>query len=253
MPANLRLGQRLFYTANSAAFPITQQLLGRLLDLPPRGRHRRGDLALLRRPARHAVERAAARSTPASCCARRCATASPTTTRPSRSSRAASYHRTDADAAADLQALADFVNYAIPFPQNPNRAADGTLTAAQTRGKELFQQRCASCHTGDVPHRQRRRQPDARSRRRRSCSTTSAPASPAATSPISRRPTRSSARCTRACDFDTPTLRGVFATAPYFHDGSAATLRDVVDRLPFTQTLSSDADRDALVAYVKTL
>jgi cytochrome c peroxidase len=55
-----------------------------------------------------------------------------------------------------------------------------------------------------------------------------------------------------ACDFDTPTLRGIFATAPYFHDGSAATLRDVVDRLPFTQQLG-DADRDALVAYVKTL
>jgi len=29
-------------------------------------------------------------------------------------------------------------------------------------------------------------------------------------------------------------------------------LRDVVDRLPFTQMLGSD-DRDALVAYVKTL
>ena len=55
-----------------------------------------------------------------------------------------------------------------------------------------------------------------------------------------------------ACDFDTPSLRGIFATAPYFHDGSAATLREVMDRLPATQTLSSD-DRDALVAYVETL
>jgi cytochrome c peroxidase len=55
-----------------------------------------------------------------------------------------------------------------------------------------------------------------------------------------------------ACDFDTPTLRGVFATAPYFHDGSAATLRDVIDRLPASQALSSD-DKDALIAYVKTL
>ena len=55
-----------------------------------------------------------------------------------------------------------------------------------------------------------------------------------------------------ACDFDTPTLRGIFATAPYFHDGSAATLRDVVDRLPAAAPLSSD-DRDALVDYLKTL
>ena len=27
---------------------------------------------------------------------------------------------------------------------------------------------------------------------------------------------------------DTPTLRGLWATAPYLHDGSAATLRDVL-------------------------
>jgi len=30
------------------------------------------------------------------------------------------------------------------------------------------------------------------------------------------------------CQFDTPTLRGIFATAPYLHDGSARTLDDAV-------------------------
>jgi cytochrome c peroxidase len=55
-----------------------------------------------------------------------------------------------------------------------------------------------------------------------------------------------------ACDFDTPTLRGIFATAPYFHDGSAATLRDAVDRVPMSAGLS-DADKSALVEYLKTL
>jgi cytochrome c peroxidase len=55
-----------------------------------------------------------------------------------------------------------------------------------------------------------------------------------------------------ACDFDTPTLRGIFATAPYFHDGSAATLRDAVDRLPAAAALSSD-DRAALVQYLEIL
>ena len=55
-----------------------------------------------------------------------------------------------------------------------------------------------------------------------------------------------------ACDFDTPTLRGIFATAPYFHDGSAATLGDVVDRLPAAAMLSAD-DKAALVEYLKTL
>jgi len=55
-----------------------------------------------------------------------------------------------------------------------------------------------------------------------------------------------------ACDFDTPTLRGIFATPPYFHDGSAETLRDAVDRLPAAKGLS-DGDKAALVEYVKTL
>jgi cytochrome c peroxidase len=55
-----------------------------------------------------------------------------------------------------------------------------------------------------------------------------------------------------ACDFDTPSLRGIFATAPYFHDGSAATLRDVVDRLQFSSGLP-ETDKADLVAYLLTL
>ncbi len=55
-----------------------------------------------------------------------------------------------------------------------------------------------------------------------------------------------------ACDFDTPTLRGVFATAPYFHDGSARTLLDVVKRLPSSSGLAA-GDQADLVEYLKTL
>ena len=55
-----------------------------------------------------------------------------------------------------------------------------------------------------------------------------------------------------ACEFDTPTLRGVFATAPYFHDGSALTLDAAVLRVPNTSDLT-DAQRAQLVAYLKTL
>ena len=55
-----------------------------------------------------------------------------------------------------------------------------------------------------------------------------------------------------ACDFDTPTLRGVFATAPYFHDGSARTLLDVVKRLPSSAGLEP-ADQADLVEYIQTL
>jgi cytochrome c peroxidase len=58
--------------------------------------------------------------------------------------------------------------------------------------------------------------------------------------------------------YNTPSLIGVGATGPYFHDGSAKTLREVVtvgnpgDRMGRTSQLSSD-QVDALVAYLETL
>lgn len=52
-------------------------------------------------------------------------------------------------------------------------------------------------------------------------------------------------------------LAGISASAPYFHDGSAATLRDVIERasrgemgLPFTLT---DEQKEDLVVYLKSL
>ena len=59
-----------------------------------------------------------------------------------------------------------------------------------------------------------------------------------------------------ACAFDTPSLNGVGDSAPYLHDGSAATLHDVLDKTRGTMgdiTALSAADEDALVEYLKTL
>jgi cytochrome c peroxidase len=65
--------------------------------------------------------------------------------------------------------------------------------------------------------------------------------------------------------FKTPTLRDVELTAPYFHDGSAATLRDVVehyarggdDRANVSESVKplnlSEQDKDDLVAFMKSL
>ena len=60
-----------------------------------------------------------------------------------------------------------------------------------------------------------------------------------------------------ACAFDTPTLRGVSETAPYLHDGSAATLEDVFRLAPgmvgsAALTLSPE-DQQALIAYLESL
>src|SRR5207302_479044 len=56
--------------------------------------------------------------------------------------------------------------------------------------------------------------------------------------------------------FRVPTLRFVGDTAPYFHDGSAKTLEQLVgengDRMGHTADLNAD-ERAALVAYLRTL
>ena len=55
--------------------------------------------------------------------------------------------------------------------------------------------------------------------------------------------------------FKVPSLRMAAYTAPYLHDGSAATLRDAVDAM-FEFQLGREApdeDKDAIVAFIKTL
>lgn len=250
MPANLRLGQRLFYSANSAAFPITKNfwvacsschlegatdaVTWRFFvgprDTPSNAGGPKHTGFLLRQALRNSIldydttidiEQGGA------------------------------YHRDDPRLLPDLQALSDFVNDAIPLPQNPFRSPDGTLTAVQERGRALFTDRCASCHSGQWL-------------------TDSGAGNPTldldgpivlhdigtcvkdGDFPDQPAPDEVVGHMHTACDFDTPTLRGVFATAPYFHDGSAATLFDVVNRLPAAADLS-DADKQALVAYVETL
>ena len=55
----------------------------------------------------------------------------------------------------------------------------------------------------------------------------------------------------------TPTLRGVSASAPYLHDGSSKSLRDLLERVrdgSMGNTSSLDArEMDALEAYLKSL
>jgi cytochrome c peroxidase len=52
-----------------------------------------------------------------------------------------------------------------------------------------------------------------------------------------------------------PSLRNVAATAPYFHDGSAATLDDAVRKMGFAQlnTMLTGQEVKAIVAFLQTL
>ncbi len=248
MPAPMRLGQRLFYTANSAAFPVTRNFwiacatchleggtdaVTWLFESGPRDTpsNAGGPINtgfLFRQGLRNSV------------------TQYDETINVEQGGK---FQRTDTIQKAQLEALSAFVNFAIPMPPNPSKGA--ALSEAQTRGQALFEQRCASCHSGPWLTDSAAGNPtldlagpivlhDIGT-----CVTTGA-------NPDRPRPDADGTRMHSACDFDTPSLRGVFATAPYFHDGSARTLREVVDRLEFTRDLPSEARTD-LVEFLKTL
>ena len=129
-----------------------------------------------------------------------------------------------------LDALAAYVSSLDSFGRSPYRQSDGSLTEAGQRGQELFNSLdCRSCHAGqtltdsgaelhDVGT-----QTDASGQRRGEALT----------------------------GLDTPTLRGLWSTAPYLHDGSAATLRAVLDNAEHGNASElSDAEKDDLVAYL---
>ena len=61
-------------------------------------------------------------------------------------------------------------------------------------------------------------------------------------------------KCVDIGKFKGPILRGLAGRAPYFHNGSAATLMDAVSFYDTRFNLHlSQQDKDALVAFLKTL
>jgi YVTN family beta-propeller protein len=109
----------------------------------------------------------------------------------------------------DLDALAAYVTSLASFAQSPFRNADGTLTTAGTAGKAVFQAKnCGSCHAGTA---------------------FTASADATALKNIGTIKASSGKRLNALlAGIDIPTLRDVWATGPYLHDGSAATIGDAV-------------------------
>jgi YVTN family beta-propeller protein len=109
----------------------------------------------------------------------------------------------------DLDALATYVTSLSSFPDSPWRNADGSLTADAVSGQAVFlSANCNSCHASEGFT-------DSATRVRHDIGTLKA---------------SSGSRLGGGLDgLDTPTLRGVWAGAPYLHDGSAATLEDAVN------------------------
>jgi YVTN family beta-propeller protein len=139
----------------------------------------------------------------------------------------------------DLDALAIYTN-SFEFTLSPHIPAPGKLFPAAERGKRLFFSKevgCAECHNG-----------------------------PYYTDSNLQKPFKLHDVGTGTQDptekigpkYDTPTLLGVYRTAPYLHHGKAKTLHDVVttcnqgDRHGKTSHLKPD-EIDDLVAFLKSL
>ena len=136
---------------------------------------------------------------------------------------------TKAGVSADLDALAAYVASLTTFSQSPYRNSDGSLTALAVQGRTVFQNAsCGTCHAG-----------------------TSFTASGAATLNnvgTIKQPGSGQRLGATLTGIDPPTLRDVWASAPYLHDGSAATVADAV-RAHTNITLST-SDVNAVSAYL---
>ena len=114
----------------------------------------------------------------------------------------------------DLDALAAYVSSLTAYPQSPWRNPDGTMTARALRGQVLFDAAgCATCHSGSELTDSGSEGPTLP---RHDIGTLAPSSGMRLGSPID--------------GIDTPTLRSVWASPPYLHDGSAPTLRDVFAR-----------------------
>ena len=114
--------------------------------------------------------------------------------------------------------------FSLPVPAAP--AFDQTMS---DRGKDVFAQRCASCHQGDAKTQSDLHDP----------------------AEVGQDPTYALRSASKK--YRTTPLRGLASGAPYFHDGSAPDLMSVINH--YDQTLSLgmvDQDKVDLAEYLKS-
>jgi len=143
---------------------------------------------------------------------------------------------TDDQVSAKLPALQEYQR-SIAAPAPP---ADSFNAAAAARGKTVFEGagKCATCHSGSEFT-------DANSKLHEPSEVVSEPEPGGVASYASRTATKK---------YRTAPLKGLWQHAPYFHNGSAATLDAVVETYDSKKTLGLTADQKAdLVQYLKSL
>ena len=132
---------------------------------------------------------------------------------------------------ANLDALAAYVASLNAFAPSPLRNQDNTLTADAVAGQSLFRTKnCAACHSGTA-------------------FTSSNGNNPSNVGTL--KPASGQRLGGALTGIDVPTLRDAWATAPFLHDGSAATLADAIRA--HTNVAVTDAELPQLTAYVQQI
>ncbi len=131
----------------------------------------------------------------------------------------------------DLDALAAYMTSLDSVPPSPWKNADGSFTSDAATGQLLFAASgCATCHSGEIFT-------DSNDAVLNDVGTAMADSGNRMGGPLT--------------GFDTPTLLGVWNTAPYLHDGSAATLQDAISA--HLNVTFNTTQLDQLAAYLSQL
>lgn len=160
----------------------------------------------------------------------------------------------------DLQAFMEYPG-AFPVPESPYRQTDGSLTEEAQEGKALFKGKanCISCHdTGVLTDSAKAVDAAGKLTTDNTSHLYDVGTGTEADKGSAGDPRAKFHNSRKPGQYDVPTLRGVWATAPYLHDGSAATLRDVLvarNAMGKHGSVSSltDQEVDQLIAYLKSI
>jgi DNA-binding beta-propeller fold protein YncE len=138
--------------------------------------------------------------------------------------------RPKAGLSEELDALAAYVSSLGTTPASPHRNPDGSLTPEGEAGGEIFEARnCRSCHSG----------PFFTDALRHDVGTIQASSGLGIGRPL------------QGIGIETPTLVGIWDTAPYLHNGRAPTLHDVLGNPAHTDTEGlTPTEVNQLVSYL---
>ena len=147
----------------------------------------------------------------------------------------------NANTSIELDQISNYVTTldATTIPQSPYRSTNGNLTSAAQLGQIVFNQNgCNTCHNAATDF-----------------TNSQLSTNPQLQNVGTLRDSSGQRLGATLSGIDTPTLLGVWETAPYFHDGSAANLEDVFNVTggyiiqAETASLSNGADIPGFIQY----